>query len=57
MYLTTVKGHAEEGMVFDGRVRELDRLRNNAAGGSVLLLSMLVDLYLGSVGMPSSLCQ
>ena len=29
--LTKVKGHADEGMVFDGRVRELDRLGNNAA--------------------------
>ena len=26
-----VKGHADEGMVWDGRVRELDRLGNNAA--------------------------
>ena len=26
-----VKGHADEGMVLDGRVRELDRLGNNAA--------------------------
>ena len=25
-----VKGHADEGMVSDGRVRELDRLGNNA---------------------------
>ena len=25
------KGHADEGMVFDGRVRELDRLGKNAA--------------------------
>ena len=29
--VTKVKGHADEGMVFDGRVRELDRLGNNAA--------------------------
>ena len=30
--VTEVKGHADEGMVFDGRVRELvDRLGNNAA--------------------------
>ena len=29
--ITKVKGHAGEGMVFDGRVRELDRLGNNAA--------------------------
>ena len=28
---TKVKGHADEGMVSDGRVRELDRLGNNAA--------------------------
>ena len=29
--VTKVKGHADEGMVFDGRVRELDKLGNNAA--------------------------
>ena len=29
--VTKVKGHADEGMVFDGRVRELDRLGNDAA--------------------------
>ena len=29
--ITKVKGHADEGMVFDGRVRELDRLCNTAA--------------------------
>ena len=29
--VTKVKGHADEGMVFDVRVRELDRLGNNAA--------------------------
>ena len=29
--VTKVKGHADEGMVFDGRVRELDRLGTNAA--------------------------
>ena len=29
--VTKVKGHADEGMVLDGRVRELDRLGNNAA--------------------------
>ena len=29
--VTKVKGHADEGMVSDGRVRELDRLGNNAA--------------------------
>ena len=29
--ITKVKGHAHEGMVLDGRVRELDRLGNNAA--------------------------
>ena len=28
---TKVKGHADESMVSDGRVRELDRLGNNAA--------------------------
>ena len=29
--ISKVKGHADEGMVLDGRVRELDRLGNNAA--------------------------
>ena len=29
--ITKVKGHADEGMVLEGRVRELDRLGNNAA--------------------------
>ena len=29
--MTKVKGHADEGVVFDGRVRELDRLGNNSA--------------------------
>ena len=29
--VTKVKGHADEGMVSDGRVRELDRLGNHAA--------------------------
>ena len=29
--VTRVKGHADEGVVFDGRVRELDRLGNDAA--------------------------
>ena len=29
--ITKVKGHADEGMVLDGRVREHDRLGNNAA--------------------------
>ena len=29
--ITKVKGHADEGMVLDGRVRELDRLGNAAA--------------------------
>ena len=32
--ITKVKGHAEEGMVLDGRVREVDRLGNNAADGA-----------------------
>ena len=30
--VTTVKGHADEGMVLNGRVREIDRFGNNAAG-------------------------
>ena len=29
--ITKVEGHADEGMVLDGRVREVDRLGNNAA--------------------------
>ena len=29
--VSKVKGHADEGMVLDGRVREVDRLGNNAA--------------------------
>ena len=29
--ITKVEGHADEGLVLDGRVRELDRLGNNAA--------------------------
>ena len=29
--ITKVKGHADQGMVLDGRVREIDRLGNNAA--------------------------
>ena len=30
--VTKVKGHADVGMVLDGRVREVDRLGNDAAG-------------------------
>ena len=30
--ITKVKGHADEGMVLDGRVREVDRIGNDAAG-------------------------
>ena len=29
--ISKVKGHADDGMVFDGRVRDLDRLGNKAA--------------------------
>ena len=29
--ITKVKGHADEGVVLDGRVREVDRLGNDAA--------------------------
>ena len=32
--ITKVEGHADEGMVLDGRVREVDRLGNNAADGA-----------------------
>ena len=50
--ITKVKGHADEVMVLDGRVRELDRLGNNAAGdgeGLCLLLLMLVVICPGVV--------
>ena len=57
--ITKVLGHADEGMVHDGRVRELDTLGNNAAdeaadlvvGGLVMLLLMRVVICLGSVGV------
>ena len=32
--ITEAKGHADEGMVLDGRVRELDRIGDNAADGA-----------------------
>ena len=32
--VTKVKGHADESMVLEGRVRNLDRLGNKAAGGA-----------------------
>ena len=52
--ITKVKGHADEGMVADGRVRVLDRLGNNAADEAAdfgrrmlaLLLLMLVEICL-----------
>ena len=52
--VTKVMGHADEGMVSDGRVRELDRLGNNATDGAadlvvegwVLLLLMPIVIYL-----------
>ena len=31
--ITKIKGHADQGIVLDGRVREIDRLGNNAADG------------------------
>ena len=55
--ISKVKGHADEGMVLDGRVREVDRLGNDAADeapilgvGELAILSlMLVVTCLGSV--------
>ena len=54
--ISKVKGHADEGMVLDGRLREVDRLGNDAAdeltldaGGLVMLSLMLVVICLGSV--------
>ena len=55
--ITKVKGHADEGMVLDDLVRELDRLGNDAAerlltldvGGLVILSLMLVVICLGFV--------
>ena len=52
--ITKVKGHVEEGMVLDGRVREQDRVGNNAAdeaadlavGGLTITLLMLGALCL-----------
>ena len=44
-----VKGHADEGMVLDGWVRELDRLLTLVVGGLVMLSLMLVVICLGSV--------
>ena len=41
--ITKVKGHAVQGMVFHGRVRELDRLGNDAADEAA-------DLGRGRVG-------
>ena len=53
--VTEVKGHADEGMVLDGRVREIDswamtllmRLLILGVGELVLLSLMLVVIYLG----------
>ena len=55
--ISKVKGHADDGMVLDGRVRDLDRLGNNAADeaadfgrrrrGSLFLLLMLDVIWLG----------
>ena len=42
--ITKVKGHADEGMVLDGRVREVDKLGNDAAveaADFVVLLSLM----------------
>ena len=55
--VTKVKGHADEGMVLDGRVLELDRWETTlpmrllilAVGGLVMLLLMFFVTFLGSV--------
>ena len=55
--ITMVKGHADQGMVLDGWIRELDSLGTMllmrqltlVGGGSVLLLSMLVVISQGFV--------
>ena len=57
--ITEVKGHAGEGMVLDGRVREIDKLGNKPAerlltlvvGGLVMLSLMRVATCLGFVGV------
>ena len=57
--ITKVKGHADQGMVLDGRVRELDRLGNDAADEAadflVKLSLMRVVNCLGCVGILSFL--
>ena len=50
---TKVKGHADEGMVLDGRVRELDRLGHDAADeaadfGRRRVGPAVVDAFIGS---------
>ena len=50
--ISEVKGHADQGMVLDGRVRDLDRLGDDAAdfwvvGGLATLSLMLVVICLG----------
>ena len=48
--ITKVEGHADEGMVLDGRVGEVDRLGNNAAEGGLVMLSLMrVVICLGFV--------
>ena len=55
--VSKVKGHADEGMVLDGRVRDLDRLGNNAAEEAAdfgrrrfLFMSLMLDvIWLGFV--------
>ena len=51
--VTKVKGHADEDMVLDGRVREVDRLGNNAADEAAdsMQSSMLVGICLRYVGV------
>ena len=54
--ITKFKGHAEEDMVVDGRVRELDRIGNDAADeaadfGRQRLSLMLGVTWLASVGV------
>ena len=44
--ITKVKGHADQGMVLDGRVREIDRLGNDAADEAADFALMLVVICL-----------
>ena len=51
--ITKVKGHADEGMVLDGRVREQDTLGNNAADEAAAFGRRRVD---HTVSVPGAIC-